>query len=306
MVGARELGEFAWSIENLLNRLLDNTLTRSPPILETLRAAVSALPELITQLESGAPVRSDIAAISSRAHALAAGRESARPSESEEESGGEGTAAPGHPLSASTVGRPVSPGAASATAPRAGSAPAAAAPAAAQRRAAAAKAPAPAEALAADGAARSLPDETLRDIYARETAAHVATVRGFLQREAELPEPHVLPEEVYRACHTLSGSSKMAQARHGIRLAEPLDHWLRRAYSSGAGLSGEELGLLQDCMAAMESVASHLEESTGFFLNPRPLLERIERADTDLDQRIAVTSGAAAAAIEGDAGSDAA
>ena len=27
MVGARELGEFAWSIENLLNRVLDNTLT---------------------------------------------------------------------------------------------------------------------------------------------------------------------------------------------------------------------------------------------------------------------------------------
>jgi len=32
MVGARELGEFAWSSENLLNRVLDNTLTRSPQI----------------------------------------------------------------------------------------------------------------------------------------------------------------------------------------------------------------------------------------------------------------------------------
>ena len=30
MVGARDLGEFAWSIENLLNRVLDNTLSRSP------------------------------------------------------------------------------------------------------------------------------------------------------------------------------------------------------------------------------------------------------------------------------------
>src|SRR5246127_695030 len=67
MVGARELGEFAWSIENLLNRLLDNTLTRSPAILEALRAAIAALPELIAQLESATPVRSDIAAISARA-----------------------------------------------------------------------------------------------------------------------------------------------------------------------------------------------------------------------------------------------
>ena len=48
----------------------------------------------------------------------------------------------------------------------------------------------------------------------------------------------------------------MAEARHGIRLAEPLDHWLRRAFDSGLGLTGEDLALLGDCMTAMESVAS--------------------------------------------------
>jgi chemosensory pili system protein ChpA (sensor histidine kinase/response regulator) len=293
MVGARELGEFAWSIENLLNRLLDNTLTRSPAILETLRTAVSALPELVAQLESGAPLRSDIGGISSRAHALAAGRAAARPAESEEESAAEGAPAASYTVSGSTVGRLINPAPASPGQPR----PGAAAPPAPPRAA-------PAAAPSTE-AARSLPDETLRDIYARETAAHVATVRAFLRREADLPAPHLLPEDVYRACHTLSGSSKMAQARHGIRLAEPLDHWLRRAFSSGVGLSAEELALLQDCMAAMESVASHLEESTGFFLNHWQLLERIERADTELDQRIAASTGASGAATEGAAGSEA-
>jgi chemosensory pili system protein ChpA (sensor histidine kinase/response regulator) len=53
MVGARDLSEFAWSVENLLNRLLDNTLTRSPQILAVLRDAVNALPQLIEQLETG-------------------------------------------------------------------------------------------------------------------------------------------------------------------------------------------------------------------------------------------------------------
>jgi chemosensory pili system protein ChpA (sensor histidine kinase/response regulator) len=133
----------------------------------------------------------------------------------------------------------------------------------------------------------AVPDDTLRDIYARETAAHVATVRGYLARESQLPEPHALPEDVYRACHTLSGSSKMAQARHGIRLAEPLDHWLRRAYGSGLGIGSEDLRLLGDCMAAMESVATHLDEPTGYFVNHWQLLERIERANTALDQRMA-------------------
>ncbi|HEV3182685.1 MAG TPA: Hpt domain-containing protein, partial [Steroidobacteraceae bacterium] len=312
MVGARELGEFAWSIENLLNRLLDNTLTRSPAILETLRAALAALPELIAQLESGTPVRSDIAAVSSRAHALAAGRGTARAAEAEEEAGGEATPAT-YTLSGSTVGRLVKPAVTSpATAPRSD---ATAAPAAARQPGsaapAAATAPAGAGAASAEPAARSLPDETLRDIYARETAAHVATVRAFLTREASQPEPHLLHEEVYRACHTLSGSSKMAQARHGIRLAEPLDRWLRRNFSSGVGLNGEELALLKDCMAAMESVATHLDEPTGFFVNHWQLLERIERAEKSLDQRIAAaaahagTPGAAAAGEAAGAAGDA-
>src|SRR5207237_298337 len=131
------------------------------------------------------------------------------------------------------------------------------------------------------------PDDTLRDIYARETAAHVATVRGYLERESQLPEPHPLPEEVYRACHTLSGSSKMAQARQGIRLAEPLDHWLRRAFNSGLGVRHQDLVLLADCMVAMESVAMHLDESTGYFVNHIELMQRIAQADRALDQRIA-------------------
>ncbi len=74
MVGARELGEFAWSIENLLNRVLDNTLTRTPAILTVLRESVAALPELIEQLETGRQPRADMAEIASRAHALAAGK----------------------------------------------------------------------------------------------------------------------------------------------------------------------------------------------------------------------------------------
>ncbi|MBS0380449.1 MAG: Hpt domain-containing protein [Proteobacteria bacterium] len=269
MVGARDLGEFAWSIENLLNRVLDNTLTRSPAILETLRAAVVALPQLVKQLEDGSPVTADILGISSRAHALAAGKSAAGPSLEETSE---------TPVSATGIRR-------AASAP---AAPAAAAPPPPAPPPAAAAPPAPAK--------PQITDDTLRDIYARETATHVSAVRAWLAREAKLTEPHTLPEEVYRACHTLSGSSKMAQARHGIRLAEPLDHWLRRAFGSGLGLATADLALLSDCMSAMESVATHLDESTGYFVNHWTLLERIERADKELEARIAAASAAQHAA----------
>jgi chemosensory pili system protein ChpA (sensor histidine kinase/response regulator) len=442
MVGARELGEFSWSIENLLNRVLDNTLTRTPAILTVLRESVAALPELIEELETGRKPRADMSEIASRAHALAAGKTpttTARAAvveptreEADLRSGGTATVAvtsfpgapqplsrPGAPAGASTSGAvgaaaasadssflsstftstgatpptafaptagpqatgngnglapqkpaastvanaasssaPGRPGAAappygaptnvapstatagsasggSTTPPSNGSkvgaglsgtqagstggapsqdaaagADASAAPPAPSRTAsganttsaaagsaappaAAASAPPPA-APAVDSRPSGL-DDVLREIYARETNTHVATVRAYLEREAGLADPHVLPEDVYRACHTLSGSSKMAQARHGTRIAEPLDHWLRRVFSSGLGLTKLDLSLLSDCMVAMESVATHLDEPTGYFVTHWELQDRIAEADKALDQRIAAASAARAA-----------
>ncbi|HTW38060.1 MAG TPA: Hpt domain-containing protein [Steroidobacteraceae bacterium] len=254
MVGARDLSEFAWAVENLLNRLLDYTLTRTPAITDVLRDAVSVLPELIQQLETGAAPRSDVAAIIRRAHSIAAAREAAPPAPA--------------PAEAEQGAPP----------PRSG----AAAPPPQPARPAPIPAPAAARASTPLGS-----DDALRDIYTRETAAHVGTVRAYLERASGKPEPHELPEEVYRACHTLAGSSKMAEARHGVRLAQPLDHWLRKAFDCGLGLLNCDLALLADCMAAMESVASHLDESTGYFVSHAVLVGRIADAEQDLDRRIA-------------------
>ncbi|HEU5442659.1 MAG TPA: Hpt domain-containing protein, partial [Steroidobacteraceae bacterium] len=303
MVGARELGELAWSVENLLNRVLDNTLTRSPAILQVLRDAIAALPQMIDHLEKGGPVAADVAGIAAAAHALASGRQpppvahAAAIARKEE-------AAPAAqaPVAAATeestpleisnsvdvVAEP------SAHAPNAASAGPAAQPgqAAADVEAVAASASAgqPVAAPAPQTSAPASMDEALREIYARETSAHVATIRHYLQREADHPEPHLLPEDVYRACHTLAGSSKMAQARHGVRIAEPIDHWLRRAYTSGTGLRSADLTLLADCMAAMEFVAANLDEPTGYFVNHWQLLERLGEAERALDGRIAEAS----------------
>ena len=448
MVGARELGEFAWSIENLLNRVLDNTLTRTPAILTVLREAVAALPELIEQLETARKPRADMTEIASRAHALAAGKTptttaraavvEAPPSEAvEHHTGGTATVAitnfPGAPKAAARPGtstsagsgadsevlsstftgtasgaptvpaapasvqgaptsarpgaaappygaptsvapapthsttpagssnessgspngapvtppyatpaasgpvpgappygapagggeRPVAPAAGTSAAPSGlpGSAPAPALLASAAAAASMAPPSPPASGPSAPAAPRAAPtaaaavsappaaappppadagkpsglDDVLREIYARETNTHVATVRAYLERESGLAEPHVLPEDVYRACHTLSGSSKMAQARHGTRVAEPLDHWLRRVFSSGLGLTQKDLTLLADCMLAMESVATHLDEPTGYFVTHWELQERIAEADKALDQRLAAAAAARAA-----------
>ena len=50
VVGARRIGDFAWSVENLLNRVIDGTLERSSAMLATLREAIALLPSLVGEL----------------------------------------------------------------------------------------------------------------------------------------------------------------------------------------------------------------------------------------------------------------
>jgi chemosensory pili system protein ChpA (sensor histidine kinase/response regulator) len=73
MVGAQLIGEYAWSIENLLNRLINQTLQPTAAMLAFLQQAVDALPELLEQLEIGRPPRSDIHLIMKQAEAYADG-----------------------------------------------------------------------------------------------------------------------------------------------------------------------------------------------------------------------------------------
>ncbi len=282
MVGARDLSEFAWSIENLLNRLLDNTVTRSPPILAVLRDAVSTLPALIDQLETGRAPQGDVAGIVARAHGLASTKPPpARPaSEDERAAAAEKKVVAPPPESAAAL---------------AGSEARVAMPPHDAAPSGEASAPAAPEHAEAPASSQLGSDDLLRDIYSRETGSHVATVRAYTERERDRLSPHILTEDVYRACHTLSGSSKMAEARHGIRLAEPLDHWLRKAFNSGLGILTEDLTLLSDCMTAMESVAAHLDESTGYFMTHEGLRARIQQAESALDARITEASRIAAA-----------
>ncbi len=120
------------------------------------------------------------------------------------------------------------------------------------------------------------------------------SVRAWIAREGRSFAPHVLTEDIYRACHTLAGSSTMAEVRHGIRLAEPINHWLRKSFDSGVGLDDSDLVLLSDCMTAMEMVAGHLDEATGFFVAHDLLRARIARADVELDRRIGEANDLAA------------
>jgi len=73
MVGAERIGEYCWSIENLLNKLINGTLTRTPPMVSFIGDAAAVVPELIEQLEVGTEPDSEVSLFIARANAFADG-----------------------------------------------------------------------------------------------------------------------------------------------------------------------------------------------------------------------------------------
>ncbi len=71
LVGALNLGEFAWAYENMLNRVIDGTVNHSAAMFDLLQQGAEALPELIEQFRSGIEPQSDIEMLREMAAALA-------------------------------------------------------------------------------------------------------------------------------------------------------------------------------------------------------------------------------------------
>ena len=294
MVGASDIAEFAWAIENLLNKIIENTLQRSPAILATIRDATAIAGELVNALEAGKGAPPTAQAIVDRAHALAANR-----------AGPSAQTATMEILERTLDTRRDDVIDATGRVPTLRAAPEPAVAPAFEPESASIEVVEDWAAATQDGGGEeivlSTPEEEpsedmqLRDIYSRETQVNIAAVLSYVDAEHTRSSPHIVSEEAYRACHTLSGSSRMAEARHGIRLTAPLEHWVRKSFDSGVGLDAPDLALLGDCMNAMQSVAAHLDESTGFFQSHGALLARIDQATENLEQRIIAAARSAEA-----------
>lgn len=75
MVGAKQIGEFGWAVENLLNRCLEGALTLDAAVLEVAEQAVQLLPQLIEHFRDGQLTEeATLLAVIERANNLAAGR----------------------------------------------------------------------------------------------------------------------------------------------------------------------------------------------------------------------------------------
>ncbi len=71
LVGALELGEFAWAFENMLNRVIDGSVSHTPAMFDLLQQGSDALPELVEQFSNGSIPKSDIEMLREMADSMA-------------------------------------------------------------------------------------------------------------------------------------------------------------------------------------------------------------------------------------------
>ena len=227
LVGAQLIGEFAWSMESILNRIISQTLSRTSEILELFQLAVKALPELIEQLEVGRAPQHNIAGLIAVAHAIAQ----------------------------AGVGQPSD-----------------------QKVSAAID-------VSQNNTVEQAPrmDSALHEIYAKEVAGHLNKIRAYLQSCNYALPPYPITEELYRACHTLRGASKAAAFQQGIRITEPINHYISKLFDNSLPLPREGLKVLQDAVTAIEQLVARVDEGTGVFASELELVSRVERLEQELD-----------------------
>ncbi len=75
LVGAKALGEFSWKVENMLNRVLDKSITPTLAVQNLLEKAIGALPQMLTALKGEGAPTAPIAEMMVVAEKLAAGEE---------------------------------------------------------------------------------------------------------------------------------------------------------------------------------------------------------------------------------------
>ncbi|HEX7011944.1 MAG TPA: Hpt domain-containing protein, partial [Steroidobacteraceae bacterium] len=265
MVGAQLIGEFAWAIENMLNRVINKTLDRTPDMMSLLRESVAAVPQLVEQLESGRDPGVDVAKLINRANAIAGVRPSA-PSQAQPHAAAQPTAIPAQRAAEATVSARTD-----------------------QRSA-------PDAQKKTHEAASTPPiDHALKEIYAKETAGHLATIREFISRAELASPPYPVTEALHRSCHTLNGTAKTAGARQGIKVAEPLNRYIRKLYDNSIGLPQPGLEVLKDAVVAIQQVLDHIDESTGFFLSHPRIIARLGELEQEVDAEIARRAEAASA-----------
>jgi len=234
LVGAGVLGEFAWKVEDMLNRVLDNSIQPHEGVQAVVRHAIDVLPQLLAALKGDGAPAAPLSAIMQAAEQVAAGNQAARVEDY--------TSAATETVRRVVRRRVPRLDLAAQAVPEAG---------VTDARSAAADheivEPTPVVAVSV------MPpvDPVLLEILRSEVAQYLQTIRAAIQRSRnELP----VGEELLRAVHTLHGAIAMVDIPLLTQLLSPLEGLLKRLRASNLPLPADGVHLLGQSVDVVDHV----------------------------------------------------
>ena len=269
LAGAMVLGEFAWAMENMLNRVMEGKLESSPGMFSLLEQSEVTVKKLLDFLKGNADQRPPVKRLSDLAYAFADGDQlsiadvapvgvSAEPSLTvienkevavEEKLGEE--VAPVEEISDESV--------------------AAEEPEAIELEVDEVEAPEVSDVIefessasmqiedmdeSTDAKPEAGIDPVLAQVFRKETITHLAALNEFLNENGDA-ESAPVDDTLHRALHTLHGSARMAGVESIAELSEPMDRLVRTLHEREGVLDAEGITLLKDFTTAVEEASEN-------------------------------------------------
>lgn len=251
LVGAADLGEFAWAYENMLNRVLDNTIKANPELLELMELGKQALLDLFELFKTNGKPGQDILALMEHADALSQGK-----SINLNESVSEQAELIPEVSEAEEVSVEIE------------------------------------ETSDEVAAAELLPveiDPVLLEIYRKEVAVHVETLKQYIQswHNKGVITPNL---SLVRALHTLTGSSRTTGVDTLATVCSSFEHYVNHLKDNEYNFPQVALAELEDTILLVERTAECLDQAGATLPEHEILLSRIEALPKEFEATPEVAS----------------
>ena len=229
LVGATSIGELAWSVENLLNRVIDQTIRPTDDMFTLVDEVNARIPSLIREFKEG-QTAGDVEALISRAEAMATTRRT----------DDEAAEAPEVPEVEDTAVD-------------------------AQEEAQEAGSPSEEKDTAEAASGESfdeddLIDDEILEIFVEEAGEVLDTIREYLPMLLRQHDDRSALSEVRRAFHTLKGSGRMVGALVVGELAWSVENMLNRVIDGSIFMNDDIASLLEDVTANLPALVEDFEK----------------------------------------------
>ncbi len=280
MVGAKVVGELAWSYENMLNKVRDKILQPDQVMVSLISEGLAIIPDLVTDFFTRQPPRYNTSALMAAAEAIARGEtltamdvasaaeQAHSSSEVEQDSADDfdALAASLAPLTSGVIAESVSVEPAVEPTPEL-----------------------QAEAVELDSVEANAPevDAVLLEIFISEAETHLQEIAAYLAGIDPDRSTAAISDAVLRSLHTLKGSAGMAGIAAVAEIAAPMEHLFKDLRNQLGGAKRDHLQALRDGHALINSsIADLLQGGSGRVDGAAALITHIHRLDQERLERL--------------------